>query len=228
MAACCTPTSEINNESEMVTLFIVSSMRASFTIQMPELSAARDIHLEISRKTSLSRSFFKLATDSKELPDNLSPMADFGVQHGTKIYLNVSVESGILRNKVTKLNSAQKTIRQHVYQMKPEEVSAFFDAEHTVYIRLMLPTGIIGRLKFRLDRPLSSDPDFYATALERVFDKGQSGRIHSLHKTSTSNYKGKFHGDLSPDVFNSRGVPGRTVDTLVCILDNLLSMVNKS
>ncbi len=79
-----------------------------------------------------------------------------------------------------------------------------------------------GGLNFSLDDPFNQDPEYYAESLERVFDFGRTHFFHSLSKIGNKGFRGKFNGDLPPDVFNSRGVPGRTVDTLISILEGLL------
>ena len=221
-------TSDDNNNTEpadLINLHVVSSMRPAFDITLSKSSALRDIHLQISVQTSLSRSFFKLSTETKPMPDDLTPISELGIENGHKIYLNVNIESGILKNKVKKLTIAQKAIRAYVYQMKAEEIKKFFSAEHTVFIRLTLPNGLGGRLKFKLDKPLNEDPKFYAPALEQVFVRGQTGRIRGLRQTGESSFKGMYHGDLPPEVFDSKCIPGKTVDTIVSILDNLISTV---
>ena len=231
MAACSTyqqtlfkPTGT-ENETDLITLNVTSSMRPAFTITLSKSSALRDIHLEVSIKTSLSRSFFKLSTETKPLPDNLSPITQFSITNGTTIYLTVNIQSGIMRSEVNQLTAAQKGVRSHVFQMKPEEISEFFAAKQSVQIRLPFPGGLTGTLKFKLDQPLSDDPDFFAPALERVFDRKGICKVQDMYKTSASSFKGKFRGDLPPEVFNSKGVPGKSVDTLVCILDNLIKNV---
>ena len=220
-----TPVAE-NLTSNTISILIISSMKKPFTINVPPTCSIRDIYLEISLVTSLSRTFFSLSTkDSKALPDKISPISEFEISNGTKIYLSVNIQSGLLKTKIAKMSAAQKSIRAYVFAMKPEQVRDFFNAEYQVEIKLKLPSAQMGRLRFKLDRPLSQDPDHYTRALERLFDFGQTNELKNVSKTSNTSYTGQFHGDLPPDVFSSSGVPARTVDTVVAVLDNLIRMV---
>ena len=76
-----------------------------------------------------------------------------------------------------------------------------------------------GTLKFKLNTPLPS-----RTALEdENGDISDVNMIHDVKKPDRRTYRANFSGSLPQDAYNSQGQAARTVDTIVQILDNLLT-----
>lgn len=210
-------------QSNTINFTVVCTVGESFTISLPKESAMRDIYIEVSIKTSLSKTFFKLSTEQpQKLPDNLSPIEEFKLINGSKLYMSVNIQSGIM-SEFESMSPARRAIRSYVMAMSPAEVKDFFNATHRLCIKIPVSPVSTGTLKFSLDEPMNTEPEFYAESLERMYDIGKTHYIHSLTKTGEKSVKGKFDGDLAVDVFNSKGVPGRSVDTLISILESLLS-----
>ena len=208
--------------AQMMTLNIVCNMRDLFSVTVPLDSSVRDLHIEVSAKTSLSRSFFKLMHKYQILTDNFRLLSEFDIRDGSKITLNVSIQSGVASIENSSISPAQKAIRAHILKMKPQEVDDFFEAKHGLSIKVPIHNSF-GTLKFKLDEPMPTDADFYQESWARVRNMTQVKELHSVREVSSNWWQGKFYGDLVPEVFNSKGVPGKTVDTIISILDSLLS-----
>ena len=172
-------------------------------------------------ETSLSKISFKLNTEHRQLPDSMLLLPEYDAKNGTNIYLNVHIQSGLGGN-IDNLTPARLAIGSYVFNMCPQDMKDFFEAKHTLCVKIPVGRNATGSLKFRLDEPLNQDPEYYAESLERVFHFGQTQFFHSLTKISNKGFREKFDGDLAPDVFNSPGVPGRTVRTLISNLEGLL------
>ena len=152
--------------SELLSLPVVCSLRETFTVKVHTNATLRDIYLEVSMETSLSKSFFKLNTEHKQLPDSLLLLSEYDVRNGTKIYLNVHIQSGLIGN-IDNLTPARRAIRSYVFNMCPQDVKDFFEAKHTVCVKIPVGRNAIGSLKFSLDQPLNQDPEYHAKSLER-------------------------------------------------------------
>ena len=211
---------------ENYTLTIICPLKAPFSIELPKKSTLRDLHIEVSARLSFSRSIFKLATKtSKNIPDNLTFFSEFGLKNGDKVYLNVNIQSGFKFN-LAKCSPARKAVRRHVLAMTPEQVRDFFEAKHVIAIQVPYGGGI-GTLSFHLEEPLSQDPAFYHGNLLRMFHVGQTRLLHSILMLDEGSFKGKYNGDLNAADFTSKGVPAKTVDTLITILEGFLKTVHK-
>ncbi len=61
--------------TDLITLSVVCVLRMPFTVKVPKSGGTlRDIYLVVLMVTSLSKSSFKLNTESKQLPDRESKM----------------------------------------------------------------------------------------------------------------------------------------------------------
>ena len=67
---------------------------------------------------------------------------NYGIRNGTKLYVDVNIESGQIRN--------FRAITRYVHKMSPQEVRDFFEAKHTVCINIPMKTGI-ETLEFSLE-----------------------------------------------------------------------------
>ena len=76
-------------------------------------------------------------------------LSDYDIQNGSKIYLNVNIQSG-MQNSMTNLTPAQKAIRNYVLTTTPEQVQEFFDAKRVVFIKNPV-ANLIGTSKFGLN-----------------------------------------------------------------------------
>ena len=213
--------SQSSTSTETMTLNIVCNMRELFSVHLPSDASVRDLYIEVSAKTSLSKSFFKLLHNYQILADNFRLLSELHIQNGFRIILHVIIQSGANIINGSDLSPARKAIRNYVFQMTPQQVDDFFEARQGLCIKVPL-TNSVGTLKFHLDEPMPQNADFYIEAMERLNDLGQICHLHSVQEMSNNWWQGKFHGDLVPEVFNSKGVPGKTVDTIISILDGLL------
>ncbi len=133
-----------------------------------------------------------------------------------------------MENRMGILNSLtpeRRPIRSFVYTiMQPQNLTKSFDGEIAMFIRMLAfaTNPLFGSIKFQLDKPLSQYPRFYLKSLNRVVDlKLQKRFNHSLSDISHQKFECKYQSDLPDDFFNSRGVPGKTVETLVSLLEGL-------
>ncbi len=169
--------------------------------------------------TSLSKSSFKLSSESKQLPDCFFLLSEYGVRNGTKIYLSVGIQCG---QGMENLTPARRIFTRHVYSMSPQDVKDSFEAKHTVHILLRDADGIAA-LIFFLDNPMNQQPNYYT-------QKGRNVEVVSGFNVLRCGHPPKKSGPevsesyLPLGVFNGRGVPGKTVDTLVSLLDAFLEM----
>ena len=170
--------------SELISLPVVCSIRGTFTVKAPSNATLRDIYLEVSMETSQSKSVFKLNTEHKQLPDILLLLPEYDVKNGTKIYLNVHIQSGLIGN-IDNLTPARQATRSYVFEMCPQDVKDFFEAKHTVCVKIPVGRNAIGSLKFSLDEPLNQEPEFYAESPEQISDFGPAHFFHSLSKIAT-------------------------------------------
>ena len=215
-------TSITSSARDMMTLHLICNMRDLLSVTVPTDSSVRDLHIEVSAKTSLSRAFFKLIHRYQILTDNVRLLSEFKIVDGSKIILNVNVKSGMASIENMQLSPARKAIRDYVLKMTPTQVNDFFDAKHGLCIKVPVRDSY-GTLKFKLDEPMPTNADFYTEAWQRVEDMGQISQFHSVTQVTSNRWQGKFYGDLVPEVFNSKGVPGKTVDTIISIMDGILN-----
>ena len=204
-------------------IMIKSPLRDTLTLKLqgPRVTL-RDIFLEVSIQLSISCNFFQLFYSGKKLANSLIDVTEVGIQTtGSTVFLQPNVRSGDFSSNFSELSPARQAIRTYAFGLNSETVKEFFNGVATLYIRI--PVGsTFGTLTLQMNEPLSDDPEFYMQTFERIADTGESQRVHSLKK-DLKTYQGKFNGDISAELFNSRGTPGRGVDTVVCILDNLLT-----
>jgi hypothetical protein len=191
-------------------------------IELPQPATGRDLHIKISTMTNLSRSRrqFKLFHNSKqvEIPDTLLPLAESGISSGARIPLVTNILTGQLSTNFEQIDPAQKAIiRQYVYSLPPSTIQRFFNADETLILRIPI-MHTWATLKFRLDKPMTEDS---IPPLETGTYKEQSV-IHRVRKRDERTLAGRFNGGLPEYLFDSQGIPSRTVDTVVSILDNLL------
>ena len=206
---------------QKITLNVKCYMRDQLTIEIDTASTTRDIYLQVSAKTSISRTLFQLFFCGDKLPDTIVEIDNYNIKHGAMVLLHPHVQSGLFGANFVQLSPARQAVRKYAYGLNPDSVESFFRAETTLRIRIPV-AHIYGILKFKLDTPLSDDPQFYIANFERRADLGETQIVHSMTNPADLTYSGKFNGDLAPDLFNSRRTPGRTVDTITCMLDNLL------
>ena len=207
-----------------ITVNIICTLRENFTVTLAQGSSARDLYIEVSAHTSLSKTFFKLVHEDRQLFDGFLLLREHNIKNGSNIYLSVYLQSGLLSVNFTKLSKTRKAIRSYIFAMTPEEVKKFFEAQHTLYIKVPV-SDTVGTLRFNLDKPMSEDPSFYMESLARARQTGPRGQFLSFKELAPKNYEGKFYGDLAPDVYNSKGIPGKTVDTIISIMEGLLDSV---
>ncbi len=119
--------------TDLITLSVVCVLRKPLTVKVLESGGTlRDIYLEVSMVTSLSKSSFKLNTESEQLPDRLFVHSAYGIRNGTKIYLSV----GLLCDQgLENLTPARRTIRRHVYSMRPPRCERLLRGQaHSAYL----------------------------------------------------------------------------------------------
>ena len=217
-------TPSTSSTTDLMTLHLVCNMRDLFSVTLPYDSSVRDLYIEVSARTALSKTFFKLIHNYQVLTDNFRLLSELSIRNESKVKLNVNIQSGVNSLENSNLTPARKAIRDYVLRMTPKQVNDFFDAKHGLCIKVPL-NDAVGILKFKLDEPMPQNADFYDEAWQRVKDMGQICQLHSVEEVSSNWWQGKFHGDLVPEVFNSKGVPGKTVDTIISIMDGLLKSI---
>ena len=204
---------------EPMTVYIICSIRPSFSIAVNSGFSIRDLYIEVSAHTSLSRSYFKLIYDNKELVDGFRLITEKGLRDGSKVYLSGFMQSGLLSVNFTRLSKTRRAVRSYIFSLTPKEVADFFEAKFTLEIKI--PIGeVVGTLTFKLEKPLPRDPVKYHQSVALYKKKGS--HFPKKRHIDSNTVEGNFYGDLRPDVYNSKGVPGRTVDTIVSLMENLL------
>ena len=162
-------------------------MRETFTVHLTGYSfTTRDVYLEVSATTSISRTLFQLYFSGTKLPDTIMDLKDFDINNHATIVLHLNVQSGEVNSNFAQLSPARLAVRKYAFSMGPEEVRSFFRAESILRFKIPVAhTFGIGVSKkvlvmFQLDTPLSDDPDFYNETFERMSDHGEMQMVRVI------------------------------------------------
>ncbi len=212
--------------TDLISLSVLTVYKEPLTVKVHQNGTLRDIHLEVSRATSLSRSFFTLTTEAiQHLSDTMFVLLSrYGIRNDTKIYVSMNIPVGHIHY-LESLPPERRAVRRYVYGMNPQNVEDFFGAKITLYIPSPNPwNSSIGLFRFGLDQPIKLHPKYYTSTLGRCHSSGGRG-LHILRPVNfygNGGLRGQFSSDPPYDAFDSRGVPVKTVDHLVGLLANLL------
>ena len=201
--------SQSSSQPETMTLSLICNLRDLFSVQLPSDASVRDLYIEVSAKTSLFKTFFKLLHNYQLLADNFRLLRELNIRSGSRITLHVNIQSGVNCLDEASMTPARKTIRNDVFQLTPQQVDDFFEARQGLCIKVPLSANSIGTLKFHLDEPMPQNTEFYIEASERLNDLGQNCHLHSVQEMSDNWWRGKFHGDLVPKCSTPKGSLGK-------------------
>jgi hypothetical protein len=208
-----------------MTIEINCGMKKCEPVCLPRSATGRDLYLSVSTATNLSRRLFKLYSKSQStlIPDGLIPLADYRVVSGSQVSLLPNLQSGSTGSNFEQIDPARQAIHTYVFSLSAQAVKAFFDAE--AEIRVPIPVGRqSGVLKFRLHHPLPtrSLPADDELDINSAANFPNIHRFRCVKRPDDRTMTGKFSGSLPSECYDSYGVPGRTVDTMVQILENVL------
>ena len=167
----------LNSEGEQLTLHIKSATRQIFTVHLVgHRITSRDVYIEVSKMTSVSKLRFDLYFANSKLPDTLVALTEFDITNGATFILHVKIQSGNLYPHFTKLPKSRQAVRKHVYAMSPNQIKKFFAAQLTIQCRIPV-AHTMGTLRFKLHDPLPDDPNFYDTQFDRIEEFGYTQKV---------------------------------------------------
>lgn len=201
-----------------MTINVDCALRPCEAIQLPASATGRDLYLQVSASTNLSRKLFKLLFRSTLIEDTFNQLSQYGIVSGVNVSLLPNITAGQMSSNFAKLDPARQAIRKYAFSLSVATVQRFFSAEEELKVRIPV-AGQWGTLKFKLDNPMPEESLTLPETADRYSDVSM---LHSVKQPNDRTYSGKFSGSLKPDSLDSRGVPSRTVDTIVNILENLL------
>lgn len=202
------------SEIRPMVIYINCAMRTCNPLEMSPLATGRDIYIQVSIATNLSRKNFKLFYKSALIQDNLLSLSSSGVTSGSQVSLHPNIRSG---SNFVELDPVREAIRKYVFSLSSAFINDFFEAREELAVRIPVG-GQWGNLKFKLDKPLPSEP-FDLSNVEQMEDMSNV----QLGQLDQHTYLGHYSGSIPRESYDSRGVPSRTVDTVVSILDDFVS-----
>lgn len=114
-----------------------------------------------------------------------------------------------------------EAIEKYAFSLSKEFVQSFFDAEAELFLRIPVGDGIWARLNYKLNRPIEP-----ITVVLENYDAELThyGMFHGVTRPDPLTYRANFSATSLPlDAYDSRGQPARTVDTIVTILEYIIT-----
>ena len=132
-----------------------------------------------------------------------------------QVLLLPTIQTGV---ETVEKNPAREAIEKYAFSLSPTLVRSFFEANTALHVAI--PVGrTFGTLELKLNNPLPSK-----TVLED--ENGEISDVNMIHNVQQPD-RYTYHADCSlslpHDAYDYRGQPARTVDTILHILDNLLT-----
>jgi hypothetical protein len=152
----------------------------------------------------------------QEIPDNPIALADYNISDGSRLILVVNTQTGY-RSWNVQLDELRESVRAGVFGMSVSHVHAFFNAEAALTLRV--PVGNqMGTLTYKLDQRLPDDMGNHTPITDPEYNLDEAE-----YRPDATIFRSNCDVVLPPECFTSRGAPARTVDTIVSLVDNLLT-----